>query len=311
MSDLRAAVKEYLTLRRELGYRLRLPEAQLNEFVSSLEEDGVDVITTDQAVRWATRNPDVQPGQWAARLCAVRQFAKYRSGSDPRTEVPPVGLLPHRYARTAPYIYSLEEIRELLQAARELAPRDGLRGWTYATLFGLLAVTGLRISEGIALDCEDVDLTEGVLCIRRTKFGKSRLVPVHASVRDVLRDYQSRRNRFLRPRPIASSFFATDEGARLTDFTVRRTFRLLSHRVGLRGPSDNRGPRLHDFRHGFAVNTLIGWYRDGLNVDREMSKLSTYLGHGHVADTYWYLSSVPELLHLASGRLEEALGGLS
>jgi len=222
---------------------------------------------------------------------------------DPATEIPPQGLLPYRFHRAQPYLYTDEEIARLIQAARKLPSPLGLRAATYATLFGLLAVTGMRMSEPIALDRDDVDLTRGILTVRRTKFGKTRIVPVHASTREALRRYRELRDR-LCPRAKTRSFFISEYGTRLSVWSARRTFVTLSHQIGLRGPDESHGPRLHDLRHRFAVQTLLGWYRAGLNVEQHLPELSTYLGHVHVADTYWYITAVPELLRLATLRLE-------
>jgi integrase/recombinase XerD len=308
MSELHAALEEYLSVRRALGVKLRLPGRLLERFVDFAEREGADVITTDLALRWATQPTDVQPAQWANRLGMVRRFAQYRSAADPRTEVPPPDLLPFRTQRPAPYLYSDEEVSRLLEAARQLPAGTGLRPHTYATLFGLYAVTGMRTNEPLHLDREDVDLTQGVLTVRGTKFGKSRYLPIHPSTQQVLQAYAERRDA-LCPHPLAPSFFLAECGSRLTEWSVRWTFVKLSRQIGLRGPQDSRGPRLLDFRHRFAVKTLIQWYRGGHDVEHHLPELATYLGHTHVADTYWYLTAVPELLHLAAQRVEQAKGG--
>jgi integrase len=169
-------------------------------------------------------------------------------------------------------------------------------------LLGLLAVTGMRVSEPVALDRDDIDLTRGILIIRRTKFGKSRMLPLHATTLEALRHYHKLRDRVFRN---TKSFFVSERGIRLTVWSVRKTFILLSRQTGLRGPDDSRGPRLHDLRHRFAIETLLSWYRAGIDVERRMPELSAYLGHVHVNDTYWYISAVPELLQLATLRLEQ------
>jgi integrase len=308
MSALHVALEEYLSVRRALGVKLHLSGRLLAGFVDFAEREGAAVITTDLALRWATRPADAQPAQWANRLGMVRRFAQYRSAEDPRTEVPPPDLLPFRTQRPAPYIYSDEEVSRLLEAARQLPAVTGLRPHTYATLFGLYAVTGMRTNEPLQLDCEDVDLTQGVLTVRGTKFGKSRYLPLHRSTQRELQAYAERRDA-LCPHTLAPSFFLAERGRRLTEWSVRRDFVKLSRQIGLRGPKDSRGPRLHDFRHRFAVKTLLQWYRDGHDVGRRLPELATYLGHTHVADTYWYLSAVPELLQLAAQRVEQAKGG--
>ncbi len=304
MISLRRAVQDYLTMRRSLGFKLCDMGRNLRHFVSFMEQQGTSLITTDLALRWATQPQDVQPAQWAARLSFVRSFARYWSATDPRTEIPPLALLPHRYKRSTPYIYSNDEIQHLLKAARNLAPPTGLRPWTYHCLFGLMAVTGLRISEAIGLDRHDVDLEQGLLTVRRTKFSKSRLVPLHPSTVYRLKSYVRRRDDFY-PQPPTSRFFLSNQGTPLTDWVTRQTFVKLSRQIGLRKTSDRFGPRLHDLRHRFAVTTLLDWYRTGADVEQRLPVLSTYLGHAHVTDTYWYLSAIPQLLALTKDRLEK------
>jgi integrase len=200
-------------------------------------------------------------------------------------------------------LYSDDEIRALLKAALQL-PGGGLRPWLYYCLFGLLSVSGLRIGEARNLELQDVDLEAAVLTVRGSKFGKSRLVPLHASTRRVLADYIARRERTWHARPVSSYLFVSNRGNRLDGGTIHRTFYALSRQTGLRGPHDSHGPRLHDFRHRFAVNTLLNWYRAEEDVERRLPILSAYLGHVHVSDTYWYLSTWPELMQEAMSRLE-------
>jgi len=306
MCELRAALEEYIALRRALGFKLVLSGRLLHRFVDFAEREGATVITTELALRWATQPADAQPAQWANRLGMVRRFARHRSATDPRTEIPPGDLLVHRFRRVSPYLYCDDEVRRLIRAARELPSSLGLRAHTYATLFGLYAVTGMRTNEALRLDRDDVDLHEGVLTVRETKFSKSRWVPIHPSTQRVLRQYAIRRDAVC-SHPDSPSFFLSERGTRVTEWSVRRTFVKLSRRIGLRAESDSRGPRLHDFRHRFAVNTLVGWYRAGLDVERRLPQLSTYLGHVPVTDTYWYLTATPELMHLANRRLERAV----
>lgn len=306
MSKLQKAVQEYIDMRRSLGYKLQLPAVLLPEFVSFLKQKGASYISIPLAVEWSQRNPAVQPAEWARRLTIVRCFARYWSATDPRTEIPPWGLMPHRARRARPYLYTDEEIVDLLKAAQRL---DGLRGRTYHCLFGLLSVTGLRISEALNLESEDVDLKEAILTVRGAKFGKTRLVPIHASTRKVLSDYIRHRDRvFARD---LSYFFVSKRGNRMDGGEVRRTFYALSRQIGLRGPTASHGPRLHDFRHRLAVQTLVHWYRSGQDAERRLPVLSTYLGHVHVSDTYWYLTACPELMGLAVKRLEKRWEGQS
>lgn len=309
MSTLREASQQYLELRRNLGSKLRGVDSALRSFVAFAEREDASYITTDLALHWAKEPVHAQPATWASRLGMVRRFAVWLSATDRRTEVPPLGLLPHRYHRKAPYIYSDGEINNLIWAAHQLPSAKGLKGRTYSTIFGLLSVTGMRLSEALALDREDVNLDEGILRVRRTKFGKSRLVPVHESTRQVLADYARERERIVR-RPSVAAFFLSERGTRITEWATRYNFVKVSREIGLRTPSKGcrhgHGPRLHDMRHRFAVRTLVEWYRTGVDVEREIPKLARYLGHVHVNDTYWYIEAVPELLELATQRLENA-----
>jgi len=310
MSTWRQAVEDYIQLRRSLGFKLCDAQVALRHFASFLEASGASHLTIALALQWAQHDPAARPAEWARRLSFVRGFARHWSAQDPHTEVPPWGLLPHRPGRARPYLYSDDEVQRLLQAAQQLPPPHGLRGPTYHGLLGLLAVTGLRISEALNLHVADVDLPAGLLTIRGTKFGKARLVPIHASTQHVLAAYASRRDRFLAGWP-ATAFFVSRRGTRLDGGTVRRTFYALSRHIGLRGAAASHGPRLHDFRHRFAVQTLVQWYRAGYDVERRLPLLSTYLGHVHVADTYWYLTACPELMGWAVQRLEARWEGRS
>lgn len=217
-----------------------------------MEQQGTSIITSELALRWALQPRNVQPAHWAARLSFVRSFARYWSATDPRTEIPPTGLLPYRYKRATPYIYSDEEIQRILKAAKSLPPSTGLRSWTYYTLFGLMAVTGMRISEIVHLDTGDVDLDQQLLTVRLTKFSKSRLIPLHPFTVKKLILYRERRGQ-LYPRPSTSRFFLSNQGTPLTDCIVRWTFLRLSRQVALRTVGDSFGPRIHDLRHRFAV----------------------------------------------------------
>jgi integrase len=303
MKPLRQAIDDYIRLRRSLGFKLRDRADDLRNFAVFMEQKAAPYVTTELAMEWATQSADHQPSGWAQRLGFVRVFARHWHATDPRTEIPPAGLLPFRPRRARPYLYSEREIQKLLAAALKLSPSQGLRPRTYYCLFGLLAVAGLRIGEALKLEQPDVDLGEGILTIRQTKFGKTRLVPLHTSTRDVMADYARRRDRFQR-NPSSPCFFLNDHGRWLDGSAVRRTFYDLSRQIGLRGPEDHKGPRLHDFRHRFAVRTLVEWYRSNEDIERRLPVLSTFLGHGHVADTYWYLSVEPELMGLATRRLE-------
>jgi len=305
MTTLPQALDEYLALRQAMGFAVRDARRLLRRFIDFLEQHRATSITSALALSWATEPRAAQPAEWPRRLSLIRGFARYRSATDPRTQIPAAGILPYRPQRAAPYLYSDAEIEQLLQAAAQLPSPTGLRAHTYVAAFGLLAVTGLRVAELVALDDQDTDLTRGHVTIRRGKFSKSRLLPVHPSTQQALRHYVAARERCY-PIPQSPSFLVSEQGARLTHWSVRATFVALSRQIGLRGPADSHGPRLHDLRHRFAVEALLRWYRQGADVERHLPELSTYLGHVKVADTYWYLSATPELLQLALDRLEHS-----
>jgi len=307
MNTLQQAVQEYLSLRRGLGFKLREAGKGLLDFVTFMEQHRAAYITQALALAWAQQPSNAQPAHWAQRLSFVRGFARHRSATDPRTQVPPQGLLPFQPGRARPYLYSDDEIRSLLRAALNmpcLFERSALRPWTYHCLFGLLSVSGLRLGEARNLELQDVDLDAAVLTIRSGKFGKSRLVPLHASTCKVLADYIARRKRHWAARPVSSYLFVSNWGNRLDGGDIHRTFYALSRQIGLRGASDSHGPRLHDMRHAFATNTLVRWYKSDQDPERRLPMLSAYLGHVHVADTQWYLSGSPELMREAMRRLE-------
>jgi integrase/recombinase XerD len=310
MNELRKSLDEYLSIRRKLGFKLQRAGKLLHDFVSFAEKESVSFITAELALRWATQSKDCQTAWSAQRLGIVRGFAKYQSVMDPRTEILSQALLPYRYRRKLPYIYSIDEIKRLINTAQQLQSPLDLRAATYSTFFGLLAATGMRISEPIGLNRKDVNLMKGVLTVYKTKFGKSRWVPIHPTTQKALKQYDRLRSKVF-PKPRTDSFFISEQGTRLTYSTVRNTFVKLSQQIGLRGPHDSHGPRLHDFRHSFATSTLLTWYRNGMDVDRHMPELSTYIGHARVSDTYWYLTAVPELMQLATIRLERAQKGIS
>jgi integrase len=311
MNTLRQAVQEYLSLRRGLGFKLQAAGKELLDFVTFMEQHRASYVTQALALAWAQQPVNAQPAYWARRLSFVREFARHRSATDPRTQIPPQGLLPFHPKRARPYLYSTDEIKRLLDAALNMPcryERGELRPWTYYCLFGLLSVSGLRLGEARNLELQDVDLKAAVLTIRGAKFGKSRLVPLHASTCKVLADYIARRNRHWSARPVSSCLFVSSWGNRLDGGDIHRTFYALSRQIGLRGAADRRGPRLHDMRHRFATNTLVRWYRSNQDPERRLPILSAYLGHVHVADTQWYLSASPELMREAMRRLEHRWG---
>jgi integrase/recombinase XerD len=304
VKPLEQALNDYLRIRRSCGYQLQEPSVLLGHFVTFLQAEGAPYITTKLALRWATQPAKAQPFRWAQRLGMVRRLATWLSAADPRTEIPAADLLPYRQRRKPPHIYREEEIERLLRQTQQLPSPKRLRSHTYTTLFGLLVVSGMRLGESLGLDRQDVDFDLGILHIRRGKCGKSRYVPVHPSTVEALKKYGEARDRLF-PAPLTPAFFLSERGRRITKRTAERTFAVLSQQIGLRIPAKRSGcgPRLHDLRHHFATCTLIHWYRTGVDVERELPKLSAYLGHVHVNGTYWYLEAVPELLQLATDRL--------
>lgn len=312
MNTLQEALQEYLALRRGLGYKMHEAGLLLPRFVRFLEERQASHITVHLALDWVQQAQTVQPAERARRLGFIRGFARHLSAVDARNEVPPIDLLPYRSTRAKPHLYSDREVAALLNAALELptARRSWrLRPWVFHCLLGLLSVTGLRISEALDLKLIDVDLDQGVLTIRSAKLGRSRLVPLHSSTCVALTDYLHRREAFIGSR--GDHLFVSTRGTRLDLGRVHRAFYALSRQCGLRAADASKGPRLHDFRHRFAVLTLTRWYESGEDIARRLPLLSTYLGHVYVAGTYWYLSAHPELMGHAMERLERRWGELS
>jgi integrase len=305
---LREHAGEYLAMRRALGFKLTTFGWRLMSLVTCLEQAGTTVITTDAAVAWAaaTRNGSTDPAYLARRLDVARIFARHMQVLDPATEIPPPDVLSRRYRRITPYLYQPEEIDAILRAAGELSPP--LRGSTWQTLLGLLAVTGMRVSEACRLDRGDVSLDSGVLTVRDSKFGKSRDLPVHASAVLALRGYDRQRDR-LCPHPATGAFFVSTRGTRIRSGNMPHTFAGLLDAAGIAPVPGRRRQRIHDMRHTFTVATLLDWYRDGADVQARLPLLSAYLGHVDPKSSYWYLSASPELLALAAARLEHAFGG--
>jgi integrase len=309
MSALRAELDRYLNIRRSLGYSLGTTERILRRFVACAEREKVEHISTALFLQWQGCFGNANRQTWARRLGMVRLFAQWLQCMDPKHEVPPHGLIPSRYYRTRPHIYTDDEVRRIVETAAGLPSINGIRPLTMSTLFGLISVTGLRISEALSLDVADVDLDTAVLTLRRGKLGKTRLLPVSDSTAVRLRAYDGERDRLLGVRPQA--FFISDHGARVTDCGARYSFASVCQSIGLRSAQKfnrhGRGPRIHDLRHTFAVRTLLNWYRTGKDPAQEMIKLTTYMGHVKPAHTYWYIEAVPELLDLASRRVEREM----
>jgi integrase/recombinase XerD len=304
MSTLSDHAEDYLRLRRALGFKLSDYDGPLASFAAYVDAVGAGTVTCELAVSWAWLPAGIKPITASFRISWVRGFARYLHAIDPAHEVPPPGLLAVPRRRPAPYLYSPEQVLQVLASARRLRPP--LQAATYETLFGLLAATGMRVGEALALTRRDVALIEGMLTIRHAKFNRMRLVPLHPSTTDALRDYVLARDH-LCPDPPTDRFFHTGRVIQRGD--AERVFRQITTELGLR--TDTVHPRIHDLRHTFAVRTLIDWQRDGTDVHAQLPVLSTYLGHVEPKNTYWYLSATPELMQLAAARLEHHFGDRS
>ena len=310
-TSLRARVERYLAERRRLGFGLRSPAYALRGFARHVQTVGHHgPLTVEVMADWARcdSHGSTDPHTWARRLKKLRPFTRWLQQFEPRTEVPDDAIFGRLPERQAPHIYSEDEIVDLLAAARRLGPKPGLRGMIFETMFGLIACTGLRISEALALRNEDVDLTRGMLTIHQTKFAKSRQVPMHHSTINALRRYRSTRDLSGESTEENAPFFVGTRGRRqglpLGERQVHRVFAALREQLGWRNRGTHHAPRIHDLRHSFVVNRIMRWHAQGIDIDQAMLSLSTYVGHAMVTNTYWYLSAVPELMGLAAERFE-------
>lgn len=301
MSALREAAVSYLTLRRALGFGLVRDGKLLAQFIDYLEQQQATTVTVEAAIAWVTQPHQASPGWLGFRMRVVRSFATWLSGHDSTCEIPPPEAMAGQPRRAVPYLYSPQEIRGLMDATGTL--RKPLRQATYRTLIGLLAVTGMRVGEAITLDDTDFDAEGGVLTVRSGKGSGVRLLPLHPSTTSALAAYQQHRDALV-PRRSPALLVSPPHGARLIYCNIANTFRLLARRAGLTPRSTACRPRIHDLRHSFAVATLIDWYADGGDIASRLPILSTWLGHVHPKGTYWYLTGSPELLALATQRLD-------
>jgi integrase len=303
MTTLEQQAADYLRIRRALGFKLERAEKLLAQYLAYLDTIGQDCVTVENALQW-DRLPAAGSGNWwAQRLSVVRCFASYLHALDPAHEIPPADVLARRIQRSVPYLYTEQEIWALMAATDRL--RGRLRQTTYRTLIGLLAVTGMRVGEAIRLDRPDLDLANGLLTVRGSKFGKSRELPLHPTTVTALRECLRIRDAHQHS-DLTDALLISPAGTRLIYCNVHATFRHLRADAGLQPRSPACRPRVHDLRHRFAVQTLLDWYRDGVDVQPRLPLLSTYLGHTHPRHTYWYLQAAPELMAIAGQRLEAA-----
>lgn len=297
-------VQRYLAHRRKAGFQLLIEGQQLERFASFAEQcSHQGPLTRDLAVRWATASRGNRALTAARRIEVLRGFARFCRQFEPATDVPPLRLFGPGHRRLTPHIYTDIEIGQLLDATATLHPLGGLRGACCRAVFGLIAASGLRLSEAIGLERPDVDLERGLLLIRRGKFGKSRWVPLHASTTEALRHYAERRDREC-GRARSSAFFLGERGRPAQVDSVEYAFRLLRQRLKWHARGDHRFPRIHDLRHTFVCRTLQRWYAEGIDIDSRILALSTYIGHAKVSDTYWYVTAAPELMAVAAERFE-------
>ena len=303
MSALVVELDRYLELRRQMGFKLARAEKLLRQFVAYCDEMESDAVTAEVALSWAMLPVGASPSWVSCRLTVVRGFSVHLALINCRHQVVPTSLVPDRSHRATPYLYSEQEVAALMAATGSLA--SPMRQASYAAIVGLLWATGMRVGEAFALDVADVDLTARVLTVRGAKFGKSRELPVHETTNTALATYLRQRRR-LCPEPVSSAFFLSSSGNRIRYDNFHLAFKQLVKQTGLTARSASCRPRPHDMRHSFAVRSLIGWYRDGVDVEAMLPRLSTYLGHVNPANTYWYLSATPELLGLASTRLDKS-----
>ena len=299
MTTLRQAAESYLALRRSMGFKLDEPGRLVLDFADRLDQAGVRYLTVDSALAWATSPAASSYWHWL-RLSAVRGFAAHLHAFDSRHQVPPTDALARRYYRATPYLFSDADISALMEAAASRPAR--LHALTCKTLIGLLVVTGLRPGEAYALDRDHLDLAGAALTVVNGKYGKSRRLALDLSTVSALEEYAQHRDLWCR-RPMAPSFFVSLRGTRLHSANTDRAFQHLIRHAGLQPRSARTRPCLKSLRHTFAVNTLIGWYRTGVDIDTHLPLLSTWLGHVAPSSTYWYLQATPELLGLAAERL--------
>jgi integrase len=309
--SLAGRVDDYIRERRQLGFQMKSKDVMLHRFARHVHEVGhKGHLTIEVMAQWAqqARSGCGNRATYARQLAALRPFTRWLQQFEPATEIPGEPIFGSVPGRSAPHIYRETEIAELLTAARQIGPEGTLRGFVMETLFGLIACTGLRISEAVTLRFGDVDLRAGVLTIRDSKFGKSRLVPLHESSLEALVRYRAARAVRASETPESPFFIATrwrGEARPVSSRQADRVFSALRHQLGWIGRGQHGEPRIHDLRHTFAVRRLLNWHAQGIDVHQRMLALSTYLGHAKVSNTYWYLTGVPELMELAGQSFEK------
>lgn len=303
-------VEAYMVFRRNLGFKLTIDGTQLKAFARYADEKGEqERLTVALAMQWARASKRPSPITWARRIEVIRGFARFCLRSDPATEIPPRELFGSAHRRLVPHIYSDDELVDLLNATDHLTPCDGLRPATCRTVFGLLAASGLRISEAINLTRADVDLDAGVLCIQEAKFHKRRIVPLHPTTVECLKEYATLRDQRI-TLPVNDHFFLRDDGQPANQRGILYALHTLCRQLGWQPRSDHAHHRLHDLRHTFIVRSILCFYEQNIDVDQAILALSTYVGHARVSDTYWYCTGIPELMDIAAERFHRYAQGV-
>ncbi|MDR1462586.1 MAG: tyrosine-type recombinase/integrase [Azoarcus sp.] len=301
-------VEAYLAYRRRFGFELKIEGARLASFARFANERGAEQLTLELATDWARASCHPRSISWARRIEVLRGFATFCLRMDPETVVPPRHLFGPAHRRLVPHIYTDEELQMLLAATDRLGPPESLRPATCRTLLGLLAATGLRISEAIHLTRADVDLDAGTLDIRNAKYHQRRFIPLHVSVPPRLMAYVQLRDKLV-PTPCYDHFFLRDDGRPVDPRSLRYTLRSLCHQLGWQVRGDHAYHRLHDLRHTFIVHSVLRLYEQGGDIERSLPALSIYVGHAKLADTYWYLTGIPDLMVLATERFHHYVQG--
>lgn len=314
MKTLKTGVKDYVAIKRAMGFSFERQAADLNRFCAFMKKLKQKYITAELAKKWALAGKKMPTWRHARQISVLHAFALYWRTIEPRTQLWPENLWPLRYQRKNPHIYNDDEIKLLLAECLKLKPLESLRPKMFYTLFGLIAACGFRLSEALMLTDSDVDLKNGVITIKRTKFNKTRVVPVHETTRQALKEYldvrDGYREKYRYGRSRLNLFFVTNDETPINTEMADWTFDQIALKCGVRTQS-RRGPRLHDLRHTFVVRTLENWYREGKDVEALLYVLSTYVGHSHPGSTFWYITITPELMALARDRLDLYMGGLS
>ncbi|WP_208353217.1 tyrosine-type recombinase/integrase [Pseudaestuariivita rosea] len=307
MKTLTQRLDEYLALRRSMGFDLSFDERVLRKFTTFGDENGFHCISTPLFLDWKVNYGRADNNTWSHRLGMVRRFAFWLAEHDDQTEIPSSQLVTGRYRRRVPFIYAPIQIAEIVAEAGRLPSPYGLRAAIWQTLFGLIAVTGMRVNEALSLERDDVDLDCALLTLRNTKNGKDRQLPINEDTAHRLVEYARKRDRLVTQD--SSRFFIQEDGQHAKDCAARYNFAQVSKNLGIRSPQafnrHGHGPRIHDLRHTFAVHTILDWFRDSRDIEAEMYKLSTYLGHSEPKHTFWYIEAVPELMQLAAARAEQ------